>query len=164
MNPRSLARGFTLIELMVVIAIIGLLTAIVVTQLGAARNKERDGQRLTNIKELSKALELYLADFKSYPTSTALLVPKYIRNLPKDPGGTDYFYQPYTVLGSVGIQAANRCSGSQVCINYQLGADLEDPSNPALKNDRDVSNDLIKGSDAADCSGTVGRFCYDVMP
>lgn len=50
--------GFTLIELLVVIAIIGLLSVIAVISLNSARAKARDARRVSDVKQLSKLLEM----------------------------------------------------------------------------------------------------------
>src|SRR3990167_4452603 len=59
------AKGFTLIELLVVIAIIGILSSIVLASLNSARQKGRDARRVSDIKQLQLALELY---YDSNPT------------------------------------------------------------------------------------------------
>jgi type II secretion system protein G len=60
-------KGFTLIELLVVIAIIGLLASVVLVALNQTRQKARITQRLANLAQLKKALELYYDDNKNYP-------------------------------------------------------------------------------------------------
>jgi len=60
-------KGFTLIELLVVIAIIGILATVVTTNLSSARMKGRDAKRLSDIKELQKALDLYSDSCGGYP-------------------------------------------------------------------------------------------------
>jgi len=63
-------RGFTLIELLVVIAIIGLLASTVLASLSSARSSARDAGRLSDIKQLQIALELYRnANNGLYPTT-----------------------------------------------------------------------------------------------
>lgn len=53
------SRGFTLIELLVVIAIIGILASTVLASLQSARASGRDAQRISELKEIMKALELF---------------------------------------------------------------------------------------------------------
>lgn len=60
-------KGFTLIELLVVIAIIGLLSVLSVVALGSARKKANDAKRLSDIKQVQTALELYYTDNNEYP-------------------------------------------------------------------------------------------------
>lgn len=62
--------GFTLIELLVVISIIGLLSSIVFTSLSSARASARDARRLSDIRQIQTALELYYADHGAYPITT----------------------------------------------------------------------------------------------
>jgi general secretion pathway protein G len=64
-------KGFTLIELLVVIAIIGLLSTLAVVALGSAREKARDSKRLSDVKQVQNALELYYNDQNEYPTAAA---------------------------------------------------------------------------------------------
>ncbi|RMD59704.1 type II secretion system protein [Candidatus Parcubacteria bacterium] len=65
-------KGFTLIELLVVIAIIGLLSTIAVISLNNARAKSRDARRLSDVKQMQTALELYFANNNLYPPDSAL--------------------------------------------------------------------------------------------
>jgi prepilin-type N-terminal cleavage/methylation domain-containing protein len=60
-------KGFTLIELLVVIAIIAILSTVVMTGLNSARAKGRDAKRLSDIKSLQKALDLYYDTCGGYP-------------------------------------------------------------------------------------------------
>lgn len=82
--------GFTLIELMVVIAIIGLLAAIVVVGLYSARAKARDTKRMGDMAQMGSALELYYSTYHGYPTNTVAgfpdgVVPAYMTMLPTSP-------------------------------------------------------------------------------
>lgn len=60
--------GFTLVELLIVIAIIGLLSSIVFASLNNARAKARDTRRLSDLKQIRLALELYYDSTGSYPS------------------------------------------------------------------------------------------------
>jgi prepilin-type N-terminal cleavage/methylation domain-containing protein len=61
------STGFTLIELMVVISIIGLLSAVVYANFNDARAQSRDKVRMTSLKEVQLALEFYKAQNGGYP-------------------------------------------------------------------------------------------------
>jgi general secretion pathway protein G len=107
---RRLEEGFTLIEIMVVILILGLLATIVVQSLRGATDKAKVTKTEADISEIKTALDRYYLDNGYYPTSdqglTALVtaptsgqIPSnyedggYIEKLPLDPWGTPYFYQ-----------------------------------------------------------------------
>jgi len=66
MNMKNNKKGFTLIELLVVIAIIGLLATLSVVALNNARLKSRDAKRVSDIKQIQTALELYFVDANGY--------------------------------------------------------------------------------------------------
>ncbi len=67
-------KGFTLIELLVVIAIIGLLSTLAVVSLSNARLKARNAKRMSDLKQISTAIELYSSDqdTSAYPTNRVL--------------------------------------------------------------------------------------------
>lgn len=62
-------QGFTLIELLVVIAIIGLLSTLSILALNQARARARDAKRISDVKQIQTALELYYNDAGDYPAS-----------------------------------------------------------------------------------------------
>jgi general secretion pathway protein G len=82
---RGMQSGFTLIELMVVIAIIGILAGIAVVNVKFAQTKAREAALRHDLHEMRKAIDDYYADKQHYPASLAELQPKYLRNIPKDP-------------------------------------------------------------------------------
>lgn len=61
--------GFTLIELMVVLSIIGLLASIILASVNTARAKARDARRLEDIKQIQNALEFFYDKYGKYPNS-----------------------------------------------------------------------------------------------
>ncbi len=59
-------KGFTLIELLVVVAIIGLLASVVMVSLNSARAKARDAKRVSDLRNIQAALELYYDRYGTY--------------------------------------------------------------------------------------------------
>jgi prepilin-type N-terminal cleavage/methylation domain-containing protein len=72
--------GFTLIELLIVISIIGVLSSIVIVSTNDARAKSRDAYRLSQIREIKTALELYYSAHEQYPANIFPLT--YDENIP----------------------------------------------------------------------------------
>ncbi len=83
--------GFTLLELLVVMAVIGILSAIVVATLSGARLKGRDAQRIGDIKRIQVALSLYYGKNDGYPAtigsaaSSLLVSGGFMDSVPTDP-------------------------------------------------------------------------------
>jgi len=67
MTVSRLRRGFSLIELMVVISIIGLLASIVLVAVGMAKERARDAARLQELHQLDLAIQLYISDHPHAP-------------------------------------------------------------------------------------------------
>ena len=66
------SKGFTLIELLVVISIIGLLPSVVFASLSTERAKARDARRLSDMRQMQTALDLYYDKYNRYPNSDYL--------------------------------------------------------------------------------------------
>lgn len=67
---RSLQRGFTLIELIVVMAIMGLLIAVTASSFQTSRIKGKDAKRKSDLKQIQNALETYINDHGKYPPAS----------------------------------------------------------------------------------------------
>jgi prepilin-type N-terminal cleavage/methylation domain-containing protein len=61
-------KGFTIVELLIVIVVIGILVALVVTTFSGIQKKARDTERQTDIKAIHGQVEAYLAQEGRYPT------------------------------------------------------------------------------------------------
>ena len=66
-------KGFSLIELLIVIAIIGILVSIGLAAFSRAQTQARDGQRKADIEQIRGALEQYYADNNHYPATADLV-------------------------------------------------------------------------------------------
>jgi general secretion pathway protein G len=88
--------GFSLVELMVVIVIIGLLATIVIINVMPAADRAAVTKARADIQTLEQAIEMYRLDHMTYPSGNeglqALLSGNYIRRLPEDPWGNPYRY------------------------------------------------------------------------
>jgi len=113
-------RGFTLLEVMVVVVILGILAALVVPKIISRPDEARVMAAKQDIASLMQALKLYRLDNQRYPVTeqglqalatrpaTAPLPPNwktggYIERLPKDPWGSPYQYLNPGVRGEIDI-------------------------------------------------------------
>ena len=126
MSAMRRSSGFTLIEIMVVVAILAILAAAVVPRIMDEPDRARVVKAKSDIRNLEAALNLYRLDNYSYPSTDqgleALVSPPsgspeaprwkdggYINKLPRDPWGNDYQYLSPGENGDIDI--------------YSLGAD-----------------------------------------
>ena len=102
-------KGFTLIELLVVIAIIAILSTLAIVGLSAARQKARDAKRLSDIRQVQSALEIYFNDKGRYPdavpnSGTSLIstttngTTTLMAKVPKNPTSSAYY--TYTAINN----------------------------------------------------------------
>ena len=70
-RAKRIRKGFTLVELMIVVAIIAILAAAIVIGYAHARTSAQVAASVSNLKEISTALELYYADNQVYPVAAA---------------------------------------------------------------------------------------------
>src|SRR5581483_8913995 len=64
---RNEQKGFTLIEILIVVAIIAILASVVLVGLGPTQQAGRDARRLSDLREVQNGLELYFAKCGYYP-------------------------------------------------------------------------------------------------
>ena len=141
-------EGFTLVELLVVIAIIGILATLLILQLGVARQRARDVQRIAHITQIQTALEFYFDSEGHYPNPTAgeglVDVARFMQgsSLPLDPTTeADYNYVyisnvQYYVWAELEQKAtahnsdldrweADNGAGSEVCADSNITTDID---------------------------------------
>lgn len=130
-------RGFTLIEILVVIAVIGILIALSAVAYQAIRKSSRDTKRRADLQDIRSALELYRTDCRAYPPSLgSSLVGSgafcggntYMQQVPADPIPSSYSYQyrlvglgynlcAYLENGSVSVDCNGDSSANDFCGN-----------------------------------------------
>lgn len=131
-------KGFTLLEVMVVVVILGILASFVVPNLLGNKEKADQQKAVTDIVALENALDMYKLDNSVYPTTDQgleALVSKptgspeprnyrndgYIRRLPKDPWGGDYQYLSPGDKGNIDV--------------FSLGSDGQEGGDDGSKKD-----------------------------
>jgi len=122
-------QGFTLLELLIVIVIIGILALIIVPGLASGPKRARDAQRKSDLRAVKNALETYYNDNTAYPPGDysglgTYLVTAYIPSMPQDPksGNPGYTYTP----------TPSGCAAG-ACTSYTLDATLENNKDSQIK-------------------------------
>ena len=96
MSPRPRpVRGFTLVELLVVIGIIALLIAILLPALNRARDQARTAACLSNLRQIGQGMQMYTGEFKGY------VVPAFIRQQPAGGRGEENWATMLVVQGYI---------------------------------------------------------------
>ncbi len=99
-QPGLLTRGFTLLEVLIVVTILSAVATIAVPNLLRAIDRGRQSTTLADMRTIGDALERYAVDHLSYPTGAGLealrpdLEPDYVKQLPLSDGwGHPYVYE-----------------------------------------------------------------------
>jgi prepilin-type N-terminal cleavage/methylation domain-containing protein len=95
-NDAMSKKGFTLVEIMIVVAIIGLLAAIAIPSFVKARNTSRQNACINNLRQIDSAKEQWaLANNKGDTDAVSTTdVQAYMKDAPTCPGGGTYTYNP----------------------------------------------------------------------
>lgn len=155
LNSHFHKLGFTLIELLIVITVIGILSALVLSNMQGVRERARDARRKSDLNSIKTALRLYYNDQKVFPDSSSGQIVGcgggacswgesqfaadgtiYINTLPTDPSHTDANPVSYTYI--------------QVSADsYALVATLENKSDPDIAESQARCNNVYTPTDPA---------------
>ncbi len=135
MNKKN--KGFTLIEMLVVVAVIGLLASLILVGLSSFRTRGRDTRRVADTKEVQNGLELYYMKNGRYPTAsswqdleTALVNAGIgVNKIPQDPN-----------YSSSNPEATYRYGVSDDGQHYVIGVKIEDEDANSSLLDSDIDN------------------------
>lgn len=137
------AHGFTLVEILVVVTIIGMLAAIGLFTYGQFSKQSRDARRKSDLEVIRSAVELYRSSNNAYPLSITFggdicdpggcASGTYLKTVPNDPrsnSGATYYYtstgSDYTLGATTEVVSSSSCgdcstsTGTQAC-TYCLG-------------------------------------------
>lgn len=140
MTVKNKQSGFTIVELLIVIVVIGILAALVITTFTGIQQKARDTERQTDIKALQGQIEAYYAQKGNYPTRTNIndstwrstnmkgLDAEALKD-PKNPAATGSLAATVSTTGyryDVLTDPNASCEADETgCVKYTLEADLE---------------------------------------
>lgn len=130
-------QGFTIVELLIVIVVIGILAALVVTTFSGIQQKARDKERQTDIGALHSQIEAYYAQNGSYPSLTDINDSTFRSNSMKgldgealkDPKGTTQALAGTPSDTQYGYAALPANCTSTTCVSYTLTANKEEGTN-----------------------------------
>ncbi len=91
-GARRRSRGMTLIEIMVVLVILGLIAGAIGYNVFGQLKDAQIRTATLDLKAVSNGIDLFHVETGNYPDSLQQLMPKYIKDLHKDPWGIDYSY------------------------------------------------------------------------
>lgn len=164
MSANRLYRGFTLIELIVVTAIIGMLFSVVIVILSGAQKDAKDKRRIADMQQLQRALELFYTDHQYYPREGAdqangntqtngnfkNLVEPYINASPRDPVNNSTFYYYY--------DGRHRCGNRYFAVIF--ARQMENPDNA---NYTKTLNETCLGTLDGEGRGSPATGSYNII-
>ena len=150
---RKRRRGYTLIELLIVVAIIGIIAAIAIPNLLSAIDKSKQKRSVADIRNIATGVETYLVDNSHYPIATSMatisslnpvslgIQPNYLKVCPTRDGwggsyrygsdsagtGSDYTISSYGKDGAVSASSVGVTHDFDCDIIYQTGQFMSYP-------------------------------------
>jgi len=164
-------KGFTLIELLIVIVIIGIIASLAVVGLNSVRSKSRDAKRISDVRQLQNALEIYRNDNSVYPSAITSGQPligendyTYMSAVPTAPGINDgtctsdtYAYEStntsttYSLTYCLGGTVQNVGPGNLSAIPGDIGV-VVPAEEPAPE--QTCGNGVVEGTEVCDSNWT----------
>jgi prepilin-type N-terminal cleavage/methylation domain-containing protein len=164
---KNKSRGFTLVEVVIVVGIMSVLSAIIYASFDGAKAKSRDQQRMADISSIQLALEIYFNKNKQYPESLTDLQDGTF-TIPTPPRSSENYIDNYFPMKKI-------TATTERCISYHLWTKFEN-TNSFLESKKgfDSTGDLGELStplaecgsyhNTIDASDLSNSLVYDVTP
>jgi prepilin-type N-terminal cleavage/methylation domain-containing protein len=111
--------GFTLVEIMIVVAIIGLLASIALPNFVKARNNSQTNACINNLRQIDSCAQLWALENKRYdtdsPVASEIIFYLRDRKMPTCPAGGDYIFEP-----TVGATPCVRCPNEAALPTHRM--------------------------------------------
>lgn len=146
-NHHKSYTGFTIVELLIVIVVIGVLAAITIVAYNNIQQRGRDAERTSDVKQLKKSLELFYAEKNYYPSvgdvtsatfrTNTLKIPESIVTPPGQTGKISYCWaanvNTYCYVGRAAAGGSFDCgTAGEQCVGYTISYRLESDPNTML--------------------------------
>lgn len=142
-------KGFTLIEMLIVITIIALLASLILVGMGGARAKARDSRRIADLHNVQNALELYYAKNGGYPEGTY------------DSSGDWDTFRSSLIGAGIGVNQVPKDALNNATYYYRYGGTATDYVLGAQLEQGDVAldNDIDGTVNGIDCNDVDKIYC-----
>ena len=162
-------RGFTLIEILIVVAIIAILASIVIVGLGPAQQSGRDARRISDLQSIRTALQLYYGKCGFYPggvinsdgTCQKTWNDVNFDTMSTEIEGTANHFGVSVIPNDPTVGKTYYYTSSPDGTSYTLGAVLENPNNSAISGNYNISAPTVVPTGMTSCTNTtVGQTNY----
>jgi prepilin-type N-terminal cleavage/methylation domain-containing protein len=167
-------KGFTLIEILIVVAIIAILASIVIVGLGPAQQSGRDARRISDLQSIRTALQLYYGKCGFYPGGAVSsgACPSSWANvdfatMAGEIEGTDNNFGVSVIPNDPTVGATYYYSSFSNGTTYTLGTVLENPNNSAINGNYNASAPVnvpanMPGSTCKTTSSNPTNYCISL--
>jgi prepilin-type N-terminal cleavage/methylation domain-containing protein len=170
---KTTRKGFTLIEILIVVAIIAILASVVLVGLGPTQQAGRDARRISDLSEVQNGLELYYNKCGYYPGGTAndtscdaTVAASGYTNMAAELIGTGLAISSVPVDPSnTGTHVYSYATNGVAASSYVLGAQLENLNNSVFatyKAPSDVSTDASPSALTCTPTAAIGYYCVSL--
>ena len=119
-------KGFTLVELLIVVAIIGIIVMVAVPLFYDAVQRGKQKSTMHNMRTIATGLEAYMVDYNLYPNNIITVEPVYVSVTPRRDGwGRNWVYDTFTGSQSYSLSSGGRDGGGHATVSG-ITSDFDD--------------------------------------